>query len=169
MRPRARRSTPRFKPFDLGISWRSWRLPKAVSREWTCIPLRSLRLCGEISRFAPAAPLAHAVFRAVVLGQDLARLHVEMRIERRQLLRLRRLRARWPGRFFCWAPAHDRNCTPGACRFARSYRSPITVHRSPVCQPQAPIAPQAVQNSQPSLWITAALPHSAQRLPGSTR
>ena len=35
--------------------------------------------------------------------------------------------------------------------------------------PHAPIAPHAVQNSHPSLCITAALPHSAQRLPGSAR
>ena len=34
-------------------------------------------------------------------------------------------------------------------------------------QPQAPIAPQAGQNSQPSLRITAVLPHSVQRLPAS--
>ena len=33
---------------------------------------------------------------------------------------------------------------------------------------QAPIAPQAVQNSHPSLRMTVALPHSGQRLPAST-
>ena len=36
------------------------------------------------SRFAPAAPLAHAVLGAVVLGEDLARLGVQMRVGRGQ-------------------------------------------------------------------------------------
>lgn len=33
--------------------------------------------------------------------------------------------------------------------------------------PHAPMCPHAVQNSQPSLRITVALPHSGQRVPGS--
>lgn len=37
------------------------------------------------------------------------------------------------------------------------------------CQPQAPMAPQAVQNSQPSFLISAKLPHSLHCLPGKTR
>ena len=35
--------------------------------------------------------------------------------------------------------------------------------------PHCPTSPQAVQNSQPSLWITVALPHSRQTCPASTR
>jgi hypothetical protein len=36
---------------------------------------------------------------------------------------------------------------------------------APSDQPQARIAPQAVQNSQPSFLITAELPHSLHRVP----
>ena len=33
--------------------------------------------------------------------------------------------------------------------------------------PHAPMCPHAVQNSQPSLWMSVALPHSGQRAPAS--
>jgi len=69
------------------------------------------------SRFAPAAPLAHAVLRAVVLGEDLARLPVEVRVAAgRRLLRLRRLGARRLAGFSCGSLAHDCDYTGGASR-----------------------------------------------------
>ena len=46
-------------------------------------------------------------------------------------------------------------------------RLSVTMQSERKSQPQAPISPQAVQNSQPYFLITAALPHALHNLPCS--
>jgi len=57
----------------------------------------------------------------------------------------------------------------GGLRFASStlrWGSVMDICGPPdVYHPQAPMAPQAVQNSQPSFLITAELPHSLHSMP----
>ena len=64
------------------------------------------------------------------------------------------------------APGSTHPGRPAACR-SDSASQPQT--RPPRRQPHCPTYPQAVQNSQPSRWITAGLPHSGQRVPSMAR